>query len=141
MSLATSRKDLQALATAKLEDASLLFKNKRFSNAYYLAGYSVEIALKACASRLIVHEAIPDKDFVKAIYQHNLRNLVGVAGLSQQLKDRERADTAFATNWALVCEWSPECRYETRDPISSQILLEAVAHENAGVFQWIKVYW
>ena len=45
------RVDLQALAQAKLDDAKLLFDNGRFSNAYYLAGYAVELGLKACIAR------------------------------------------------------------------------------------------
>ena len=46
------REDLQANAQAKLDDAVILLQQGRFSNAYYLAGYAVEILFslmdKAC---------------------------------------------------------------------------------------------
>lgn len=47
MGLGYSRLDLRANAQAKLDDAVMLCKTGRYSNAYYLAGYSVEIGLKA----------------------------------------------------------------------------------------------
>jgi HEPN domain-containing protein len=38
------------LAEAKLEDAKLLLNAGRAANAYYLAGYTVELMLKAILS-------------------------------------------------------------------------------------------
>jgi HEPN domain-containing protein len=49
------------MATAKLEDAKLLFESGRYANAFYLCGYSVEFALKSCIARRIAVDAIPDK--------------------------------------------------------------------------------
>src|SRR5512134_2472941 len=94
-----SRFDLQSVAEAKLADAILLFNNQRFSNAYYLAGYAVEIALKACIARHIVAETIPERSFVNEIFRHDLRRLAGLAGLASELKNREVRDPAFAANW------------------------------------------
>jgi len=53
------RADLRANAQAKLDDAELLLENKKFANAYYLAGYAVEIGLKACIAAHISAETIP----------------------------------------------------------------------------------
>ena len=47
-----SRKTLQALAEGKLDDALLLLRNNRCSNAYYLAGYALELGFKAAACKL-----------------------------------------------------------------------------------------
>jgi HEPN domain-containing protein len=135
------RSDLQAIADAKLADAEILLKNDRFSNAYYLAGYAVEIGLKACIARQFNAEAIPDRSFVNAIFSHNLRTLVSLAGLSKKLQDREAAASAFAANWALVNEWTPEVRYLSVDRYSSQILVQAVGEPTAGVLPWIRAYW
>ncbi|MEA2988324.1 MAG: hypothetical protein QOG83_1035, partial [Alphaproteobacteria bacterium] len=55
------RNTLQVLALAKVDDARLLFENQRYSNAYYLYGYGVELGLKACIARQILAETIPDK--------------------------------------------------------------------------------
>jgi hypothetical protein len=42
------RKHLQNLARTRLKDAKALLGRKRWSGAYYLSGYVVECALKAC---------------------------------------------------------------------------------------------
>ena len=47
-----NRADLQKLAEERLADAELLLANGRFGGAYYLSGYVVECALKACIAQL-----------------------------------------------------------------------------------------
>jgi AbiV family abortive infection protein len=135
------RSDLRANAQAKLDDAILLLKNGRYSNAYYLAGYAVEIGLKACIAAQISAETIPDKGFIKNILNHQFRILVGLAGLAGALKDEESKDQAFATNWALAAQWEPDTRYQAIDPMSAQLLVQAVADANSGVLRWIKAHW
>lgn len=135
------RKDLQAVAQSKMDDALLLFSNRKYSNAYYLAGYAVEIGLKACMAVQICAETVPDKDFLKGFLEHKFDKLVGLAGLKPQLKAEQDHSTVFAANWAIVSEWSPDTRYETKDVTSAQTIIAAIADENSGVFQWIKRYW
>ncbi|MDQ2083721.1 HEPN domain-containing protein [Xanthobacteraceae bacterium Astr-EGSB] len=57
------RIDLQANAEAKSADAKLLLQHGRYSSAYYLAGYSIEIGLKACIALQVAAETIPGKAF------------------------------------------------------------------------------
>ncbi len=135
------RGDLQALANAKLADAAFLLLSRRFSNAYYLAGYAVEIGLKACIAAQISAETIPDKAFVKNILNHDFRVLVSLAGLTGALKDEEDKDQDFARNWALASQWLPNSRYETFDPVSAQLLVHAIADPASGVLKWIQVHW
>jgi HEPN domain-containing protein len=73
--------DLEALAVTRLEDAILLLDAGRSSSAYYLAGYAVELALKACVAKAFQPNAIPDKAFVNEIYTHSLEKLPSTAGL------------------------------------------------------------
>lgn len=42
-----SQSNIEVLAYAKLEDAQILLLNERFDSAYYLAGYAIELLLKA----------------------------------------------------------------------------------------------
>lgn len=141
MSQGQKRTDLQAYAQAKLDDATFLLQNGRYSNAYYLAGYAVELGLKACIAGHIDAHTIPSKEFIKNILRHEFKNLVGLAGLATELKNQEDKDPDFAANWAIVSEWSPDARYETRDITSAQFIITAIAHPNSGVLQWIKTYW
>jgi HEPN domain-containing protein len=141
MGLGLKRADLQAIAEAKLADAVLLITNKRFSNAYYLSGYAIEIGLKACIAKQFTADVIPDKNFVIDIYKHNLKQLVGVAGLASALKQAEDRDPDFALNWAFAAQWTPESRYEVTDAVTAQVMVLAVSHANSGVFRWIKANW
>jgi HEPN domain-containing protein len=48
-----TRWDLQKLAEDRLLDAEALLAAGRWSAAYYLAGYAVECAIKACIAKLV----------------------------------------------------------------------------------------
>jgi hypothetical protein len=141
MAFGMKRTELQALAQAKLDDAMILFAAGRASNAYYLSGYAVELGLKACIAAQISAETIPDKAFIKKILDHQFNVLVGLAGLQGALKEAQDKDVAFAANWAIASEWSPDCRYETKDKMSTQLMLVAIGDPKAGVLQWIRAHW
>lgn len=141
MGLGHKRNDLRALAQAKLDDATILLQNRRFANAYYLAGYAVELALKACIAAQFTVDTIPDKSFVNKIYEHDPKLLVKLAGLASELEKQEDSDLNFAANWAIVAQWTEASRYEATDSISAQALLGAIADTNSGVLAWIKKYW
>lgn len=135
------RSDLQLIAQAKIDDAILLLENGRASNSYYLAGYSIEIGLKACIAKQISSDTIPDLAFVRSIYVHNIGELAKVAGLASQLKKQQDDDKIFAANWAIVCEWGPDERYNVIDLGTAQLMISAVTHPENGVLQWIKAHW
>lgn len=135
------RANLQIVAEAKLEDAKFLLQHERASNAYYLAGYAVEIGLKACITKQIVSETIPDLVFIKSIYSHNIRELAKVAGLTSQLVSKQTSASDFATNWAIVCEWGPTDRYNLIRQDDATLLISAIDEPQHGVLPWIKAHW
>ncbi len=141
MGLGLKRSELQLRAQAKLDDATLLLQNNRFSSAYYLAGYAVELGLKACISRQMLAETIPDKALLRKLFDHDPGALVGLAGLAVQLREQEDQDQNFAANWALAAQWTPDSRYETVDQVSAQTLVSAISDPTSGVLQWIKMHW
>ena len=60
-----SQAGIEALAYAKLKDAEILLDNQRFDSAYYLAGYAIELLLKA---RYLTGMTLEDvKDFITSI--------------------------------------------------------------------------
>ena len=85
-----SRSLLQHLATEKVNDARLLFEHERYSNSYYLYGYGIELGLKACVSRQIIAETIPERTVLTRFLTHKLSDLVGLAGLNERLQERRR---------------------------------------------------
>ncbi len=133
--------DLKMLAQAKLEDGNLLFQAGRFSNAYYISGYALELGLKACVAKHIVSGAIPDKQMIIDTYTHSLDKLVGVAGLRIDLNELRKTEPEFGDYWAIVSQWSPDSRYQSIDRSVSQYFINAIIHPQLGVFKWIKSYW
>ena len=136
-----TKADLEKLAQVRLDDALLLLQAGRSSSAYYIAGYAVELGLKACISKLIQPNVIPDKAFVIAIYTHKLDSLLSTAGLLPQFNADIKADTQFAAYWALASKWSEDSRYEFWDPVAAATLVEAIHEPSHGVFRWVKKHW
>ena len=136
-----TKNDLQRLAKIRLEDAMLLLQNNRASSAYYLAGYAVELALKACAADLFQNNTIPDKNLVNALYTHSLENLMATSGLLPELKADIKNDAAFGANWGIVTKWNVSSRYEFWDPMAAASIIQAIVDEKHGVFPWLKKHW
>ena len=141
MGFGYKRSDLRKIAESKLRDAIILVRAGRFSNGYYLAGYTVEIGLKACIAARVVAETMPDKEISAGFFDHQYRRLVRLAGLEDELRKAVDADSDFAANWAIASEWSPESRYEFKDVVSAQAMITAVADPKSGVLRWIRKYW
>jgi HEPN domain-containing protein len=136
-----NKNDLEKLAQVRLDDAILLHQAGRSSSAYYLAGYALELSLKACISKLFQPNVIPDKAFVDAIYTHKLDNLMSTAGLSLKFKADCAADHLLAAYWGVASQWRETSRYELWDSMSTGALLQAIHEPKSGVFQWVKQHW
>jgi len=133
------RATLQRLALAKVDDARLLLSNSRYSNSCYLYGYGVELGLKACIARQILAETIPDKTILTRFLTHKITDLVGLAGLASDLKER-RVNADFDANWAVVSEWSEESRYDVVDAVLASAMHNAVEHPTHGIMTWLKLH-
>lgn len=136
-----TRADLQKLADEKLSDAQILFNSKSWSNAYYVAGYAVELAIKACIAKSFKADTIPDKGLVNDTYSHKFPSLIGTAGLRAELQKQEQASQDFAVAWGVVNEWSPDDRYRVNSEQDAKELVEAISHATHGVLPWIKTHW
>ena len=135
------RKDLQALSTVRLKEAKALLEAELWDGAYYLAGYGVECALKACIAKQTERHEFPDKKKALQSYSHDLRSLAQVAGLGDGFSERSRREAAFGQNWETAQSWTEESRYRRHDQNSAQNMVEAVAHRSDGVLAWIRPYW
>ena len=62
-----TKKDIEALADIRLDDAACLFHASRILRCFYLAGYAVELGIKACIVSHFQRRTIPDKTFVNDI--------------------------------------------------------------------------
>jgi hypothetical protein len=105
------RKDLQELSRVRLKEATALLQLELFDGAYYLAGYAVECALKACIAKATQRFEFPDKTKVDSSHSHKLLQLLRIAGLETVYHERADKDRDFRTNWDLVQSWSEQSRY------------------------------
>lgn len=135
------RKDIEGLSELRIRDAKVLLDTASWSAAYYLSGYSIELALKACIAKQFSAMTIPDKSFVNDVFSHDYSKLIGLAGLQQSLQAKLRCDKAFAANWGICREWSPNSRYATWEESDAKYLYGAITDEQDGVLPWIKRHW
>ena len=109
--------------------------------AYYLAGYAVECALKACIAKATQKHEFPDKKKVDSSYSHNLDLLVRLVGLEKVREAYIGRSPEFLRNWSAVQQWSEDSRYQKHSAQAAADLVEAVGARNQGVISWIKLYW
>ena len=135
-----TRRQFQILADARLRDAEVLLGNRRFAGAYYLAGYSVECAIKACIAKRTRKSEFPPREAPK-FYTHDLWALLKMSGLSDQYGEARRDNPDLGSNWSVVDAWSEDSRYETHTQREATELLNAVSDSDNGVLPWLKRYW
>jgi HEPN domain-containing protein len=128
-----NREELQELAIIRLQDAKVLLDHECYDGAYYLSGYVIECALKACIAKKTKEYDFPEKKLIDKIYTHNLTQLLSVVGIKveEQIKIR----------WTVVKDWSEQDRYKRHMEEKAKNIYEAVANPKEGVLEWIKQYW
>jgi len=137
-----NKSDLEALVNVRVKEAKLLLDNKCYEGAYYLLGYALECAIKACIAKQVKENDFPDKDLANASYTHRLSNLLGVAGLKQKLQEKGKTDEDFKLNWAVAKEWSEDARYKhTVEETMAKDFYEAIINNKSGILVWVKSWW
>ena len=126
----------------RVKEAKVLLDNGYFSGAYYILGYAVECALKACIAKQIRRYDFPDRRLINDSYTHDLDRLLSVSGLIYELRRERRANSALDVNWGIVEDWKVDSRYETGVSESkARDLFAAVTARRGGVLPWLKRRW
>jgi HEPN domain-containing protein len=133
--------DLEKLAAWRLDEAGALFEAGLYSGSYYLGGYSVEFALKACIASSFQANTIPELRLVREVHTHDLSNLVKLAQLEPELREHVREDIAFARNWEIVRVWTESARYRSIDAELAGLFLEALRNPDHGIPEWVRAHW
>ena len=136
-----NRSDFQELAELHLLHAKALLDGQLYSGAYYICGYTVECALKACIARQTNQFDFPEKKAVDAAWTHELGKLLKVSGLEPDFNAEAEEDDLLYSNWQLVKEWTERTRYERRGQREAEDLMAAVSDPDHGVLACIKRYW
>ena len=137
-----NRNDFQELARLRLEEAKVLRDNGKFAGAYYLAGYSIECALKACIAKRTRSEEFPPKPkVVNKYYTHDLASLMVAAELKPKLDARSQNDKDFENSWSIVEQWNEDSRYDTDSEHKARELIEATENQAYGILPWLQNFW
>lgn len=140
--LIKTKAEFQQLAEERLDEAKALLDLEKWHGAYYLAGYAVELALKACIIKMLMTtDAFPDKGFSSNCYTHSIDKLVSLAKLDNVRKTATQLDPDLETNWSLTLDWSEEKRYHWIEEREADEIFTAISDDAHGVLPWIKTQW
>ena len=112
-----------------------------YDGAYYLCGYAVECALKACIAKNVKRHDFPDRKVVNDSYTHDLVKLIRTAGLDSELDNEMKTNPGFIANWRVVKDWSENSRYLRNSKVEAHNLYKAITTRKNGVLLWIERHW
>ncbi len=138
-----NRAEFQRLAELRLIEGKALLDSGHYAGAYYLLGYAVECALKACiAKRTNQYDFPPKRSVIEDVYSHDLIRLLKQADLSKDFEEARRADRALDENWTVVKDWSEESRYSAAvQGYRANDFYAAISQPQHGVLVWLMRWW
>lgn len=138
-----TRRNLQELSRLRLREAEALYKARFYDGCVYLAGYAVELALKARICRILhINEYPAVGDLGRPFKIHKLEHLRVLAGLSAEIDVRKNKE--LFDNWSIAVAWDPEQRYEAPgkfDASGAKVILNSLTSKPNGVFTWLSKRW
>ncbi|MBK0383354.1 HEPN domain-containing protein [Pedobacter sp. SD-b] len=134
-----NRRDLQELSKIRLREAKVLLDNKCFDGAYYLCGYSIECALKACIAKNTKKFDFPDKKIIDQSYTHDLLKLLKTAGLESELNKEDSEE--FKINLNILRDWNETSRYSKNSKRKALDIYNSISDINNGILKWIQLHW
>ena len=145
--------EIKQLAFERLQEAIILCDNGKYDGAFYLAGYSIELMLKAKVCEQWGIPSLFDESYQthgisemrRAVKTHDIAVLLIFSGL------KAKFDLAKSTNMVLAeinmllftssgrCLWNEQVRYQSSGsqyPEDVKALITLLQHEE-GLLQWI----
>lgn len=148
--------EIKKLAQTRLEEAEILCHAGKYDGAYYLAGYSIELTLKAriCEKWDIddlfdeSNKAIAD-GFRRKIKTHDIAELLIFCGLSKKLQREKARNRILMKTYADFIaptdknnKWSDQVRYSLAIGGSlKEIFVKdfiTLLKDQQGLLEWIK---
>jgi hypothetical protein len=133
--------DIQALAKSKMHESNCLFANGFYDGAYYLAGYVIELLIKAriCKTLGIDNFFVfnrAKKELYKPYKVHNFEELLLLSGIYMDFENAQN-DLDFRKYWSAVKDWSEDTRY-FRGRDSEEVIFFLISVEKIAI--WIEKY-
>jgi hypothetical protein len=139
---AVNRSDFQELAELHLRHAKALLDAQLYSGAYYMCGYVVECALKACICRKTNQfDFYPSPEESRAAWSRDFGKLLKASALDGEFSASRAADRDLDINWESVEDWSPDSRYQPQGRLGAHALYTAITDPDHVVLSCIKQRW
>jgi len=137
-----NKSDLEKIVDIRIKEAQVLLDAACYEGAYYLAGYALECAIKACIAKQVQQYDFPNKELTNQSYTHNFTDLLGAANLKQRLNQKEQQDNDFKLNWSIAKDWNETARYKNAiEANTAKDLYEAITNSQSGILIWLKKFW
>ena len=111
-----SKDNLKSVSLTRRREAKFLLDNKLYDGAFYLAGYSIECALKACIAKKTKRYDFPNLELARDSWKHDLKTLFKTAGLWTDFENDMKNNKALEVNWSTVKDWRVDSRYDSSVP-------------------------
>ena len=98
-----TRNKLKELAKARLHEAKVLCDKELYDGVCYLAGYVIELALKARICRISDLAEYPQTgEISRAFKTHKYSDLLKLSGLERIFNDAMGTNPSLYWNWSLL---------------------------------------
>jgi hypothetical protein len=131
-------KALVELSAERLKEADVLLRQGHPSGAYYLAGYTIELLLKAILADQRFGGIWPSEGAYRDGFHHNLEELLRQVGFHGAMRQAQQQKAGIADNWVVVRSWSVTSRYRRIGRREARELLDAIKDPRDGIMQWLK---
>lgn len=136
-----NRIDFQKISEIRIRESKALLDAGFPDGAYYLAGYAVECALKACIAKRTLEHDFPDKDLANKSHTHDLGKLMQLAELKDELDHAAQINSPLEANRTIVQSWSETSRYQRKTVQEATELILAIEDREGGLLPWIMQRW
>lgn len=139
-----TRNELKKLSRIRLKEVKILYENQLYDGASYLAGYVIELSLKARICKILDSDYIDSGNISRSFKTHNLYDLITLGGLSKKFSNELISNQKFQVNWSIIQSWNEAFRYlpiGTKNKSEIEDLINAIEDPADGVFTWIKKRW
>jgi hypothetical protein len=93
-----NRASFQRISEIRRREALTLLRQRHYPGAYYLVGYAVECALKACVAKQVRRYDFPDRKLANEAFTHDLERLMRLSGLAPELEKEMETNKPLELN-------------------------------------------
>lgn len=142
--------DILNLANKRLLEAQCLLSSYCPEGAYYLAGYVVELTLKAHICKLLDIDDFYASTHVRRMsgvyFTHDLNQLLTLSGWRKRLENEIGVaganNLALFRNWQLISQWNEQKRYEAIvSDLDVKEFIDALTDPLNGFLVWAQRNW